>query len=65
MELTLKNGFCELSQKELEIIDGGMPPAALYALGFVCGTTPLAACIGLGLVVVGGITYAVAKSTHK
>ena len=65
MEKVLSNGFCEMTQKEKMEIDGGMAPAAIYALGFICGTTPLAACIGLGLVAVGGVVYAVSKTTHN
>lgn len=51
--LELRNGFCEVTQDELRVIDGGMAPAFLYALGFIASAPPLAVCIGIGLVLVG------------
>lgn len=47
------DGFCELSQNEMEQVDGGGFVAFVYALGFIAGTSPLAVCVGAGLVVVG------------
>lgn len=64
MENVMKNGFAELSADEMNEVDGGGFTAFVYALGFIAGTSPLAVCVGTGLVVVGGITYAVAKACH-
>lgn len=53
MELTMENGFQELSFSEMQRVEGGGVVAFVYALGFIAGTTPLAVCVGAGLVVVG------------
>ena len=45
MELTLGNGFCELSQDEMDFVDGGIATAVAVALlalggvGFTAGVT--------------------------
>ena len=58
--------FIELSNDEIMEVDGGMAPAALYALGFVCGCSPLAACVGIGCVVVGTGVYVYGRvKNHK
>lgn len=48
MEITLSNGFYEMSQDEMQIVVGGMAPAILYVLGFALGMSPLGACILVG-----------------
>lgn len=58
------NSFEPLQEDELFKVDGGMAPAWLYAAAFVAGVSPLALCVGTGLVVAGVIVYAVASSSH-
>lgn len=53
MENVMKNGFCELNENETIMVDGGGVVAFVFALGFIAGTTPLAVCVGAGIVVVG------------
>lgn len=53
MELTMTNGFYEMTESELELANGGGAVAFIYALGFMAGTSPLAVCVGGGLVLVG------------
>lgn len=53
MEMVLNNGFCEMSQNETVCVDGGGVVAFVYALGFIAGVSPLAVCVGAGLVLVG------------
>ncbi len=36
--------FTELDSRELQAVDGGWVHAAVYALGFVMGMSPLGAC---------------------
>lgn len=50
--LELSN-FSNLSEKELDMVDGGGFVAFVYALGFIAGTSPLAVCVGGGLVLIG------------
>lgn len=53
------NEFLELSQNEIEMIDGGGAVAAVYALGFVMGMSPLGALcvVGAGAVAFGAGVY--------
>lgn len=52
MEMTLSNGFCEMKEKEIMCVDGGGAVAAVYALGFVFGCSPMGAlCICGGVAV--------------
>ena len=36
MEMTLNNGFCEMSQDEMLVVDGGLDIGSAVT-GFVCG----------------------------
>jgi len=55
MEMTLSNGFCEMNEKEIMCVDGGGAVAAVYALGFVFGCSPMGAlCICGGVAVASG-----------
>ena len=53
MEIIKNNNFVHISLDELQEIDGGGFVAFIYALGFLAGTTPLAVCVGAGIVLVG------------
>lgn len=53
MEIIKSNGFYELNDTEMNSTNGGGFTAFIYALGFIAGTSPLAVCIGAGLVVIG------------
>lgn len=53
MEKALNNGFCELSQKEFENVNGGGITAFIYALGFMAGVAPVYVCVGGAMVLVG------------
>ena len=57
--------FSNLSMSELKTINGGMAPAALYALGFVMHTNPLAAIAACGGTIAAGIGAAVISSKKK
>lgn len=61
MELTLNNGFCELSDSEVFDVNGGMAPAAIYALGFAMGMTPAGALAVCGVAAAVGIGLAFAR----
>jgi hypothetical protein len=65
MKTILNQNFLELSREESENINGGMAPAALYALGFVMGTNPLTALVACGGAVVAGVGGAIAYSKAK
>lgn len=51
--MELSANFNELTFEEMENVDGGGPVAAVYALGFVMGVSPMAA-----LVICGGTAIA-------
>ena len=51
--------FCVMTQEDELMVDGGIAPAALYALGFAMNMSPLGALCVCGAVVVGGIVVAV------
>lgn len=57
--------FSNLSMSELETVNGGMAPAALYALGFVMHTNPLTAIVACGGTIAVGIGAAVISSKKK
>ena len=61
----MKNNFSNLSNFELENINGGMAPAALYALGFVLHTNPLTATIACGGLIFAGASAAVISIKKK
>lgn len=61
MEIAL-NRFEELSYDEAQAVDGGGVVAAVYALGFIMGMSPLGALIVCGVAIGAGIAVAVA--TH-
>lgn len=48
----------ELTEKELDAVSGGGATAALYALGFIFGMSPLGALVLCGAAVVGGVLIA-------
>lgn len=48
----------ELSEDDLENVAGGGFTAAIYALGFIFGTSPLGALVLCGAAVVGGVLLA-------
>lgn len=52
MEMTMKNEFCALSQREEEMVNGGGVVAFVYAMGFVFGCPPVAVCVAAGAGVV-------------
>ena len=62
--IAVNNALVELDQDELLNVDGGMAPAALYALGFVMGMSPLGACITLGCAVVAAGAGVAVALTH-
>ena len=65
MEMALNMGaFQELNQQEMLEVDGGGFTAFVYALGFIAGTSPLAVCIGAGLVVAGAACCVYGILTH-
>ena len=51
-----------LTEEELQVCDGGMAPAAIYALGFVMGTSPAAALAICGAAAVAGVGIALASN---
>ncbi len=55
-------GFAELTRNEMEVVEGGGIVAAVYALGFVMGMSPLGALVVCGVCIAGGIALAVAVS---
>ena len=57
-------GFVEVSQDEMMAVDGGGVVAAVYALGFVMGMTPLGAIAvcAVGAVALGAGIYIGLKS---
>ena len=55
----------ELSEEDLENVAGGGITAAVYALGFVFGMSPLGALCLCGGAVVGGVLLAVHDSKKK
>lgn len=62
--MAMNNSLVELNQDELQNVDGGMAPAALYALGFALNMTPLGACITVGCAIVAaGVGVAVALNS--
>lgn len=60
MTVKLNQKFNELSKEKMIQIDGGMLPAAVYALGFVMGMTPAGALVVCGATVAAGVATAVA-----
>lgn len=48
----------ELSEEDLDKVSGGGITAAIYALGFIFGMSPLGALVLCGAVVVGGVLLA-------
>lgn len=57
MEMIKTNGFCEMTKDEMTSVDGGGFTAAVYALGFAMGCSPLGAiciCVGATAAAVGG-----------
>jgi len=61
-EKVLNRNFEELTLYEVNEVNGGMAPAALYALGFVFGCSPagaIAICVGA---VAAGVGIAVAAN---
>ena len=63
METVMKNNnLCELSVEECNEANGGGVVAAVYALGFVMGMSPLGAICVVGACAVGGVALAVAAS---
>jgi len=61
----MEKHFSNLSNYELETINGGMAPAALYALGFVLHTSPLNAILVCGGLVATGIVAANLNTKNK
>ncbi|WP_294674995.1 hypothetical protein [uncultured Ruminococcus sp.] len=56
MENVMTKGFAELSASEMNEVEGGGVTAAIYALGFVFGCSPLGAiciCVGVTAAAVG------------
>ena len=60
--MKLTNGFYEMSEKETREVDGGGVVAAVYALGFVFGCSPLGALCICGGVAVASVAAGVAVS---
>lgn len=60
MENVMSNSFQELSIAEAQSVDGGGPVAAVYALGFIFGCSPLGALCIVGAAVVVGVGIAIA-----
>lgn len=58
-EKTEELGLHEMSEHELQEFNGGGFVAAVYALGFVMGMSPLGALIVCTTVIAGGITAGV------
>lgn len=59
MEMNLSKSFCEMLPEEEELVEGGGVVAAVYALGFVMGMSPLGALVVCGTCIVGGVATAV------
>ena len=55
----------ELSEEDLDNVSGGGFTAAVYALGFIFGMSPLGALVLCGAVVVGGALLAAHDSKKK
>lgn len=58
MEVTLKNGFCELTMDEMQVMDGGATVGATVAgtlgIALICWS-PVGAVVGSGAVAAGMI----------
>ncbi len=65
MENVMANGFTELTPDDLQKTDGGGFVAFVYALGFIAGCSPLAVCVGAGLVVAGTACCIYGIATHR
>lgn len=65
VEAIKKNQSGELNEGDLENVAGGGFTAAVYALGFVFGMSPLGALVLCGAVVVGGALLAANDSKKK
>ena len=59
MGKNLENTICKLSNEDLTQVNGGMLPAAVYALGFVFGMTPAGALVVCGAAVAAGVGAAI------
>lgn len=53
------NTLEEITNEEMLEVDGGMAPAAIYALGFVMGMSPTGALAVCGVTVAAGIAVAI------
>ena len=57
MELTMSNGFCELSMNEMELIDGGDSAAGVLVGTLLVSWAPVGACfnpvVGAGMALIG------------
>lgn len=62
MEMILNNNFITMTNDEKNQINGGGFVAAVYALGFVMGMSPLGALCLCGVCVAGGITAGIIAS---
>lgn len=58
VEAIKKSNSEELSEEDLDNVAGGGITAAVYALGFVFGMSPLGALVLCGAAVVGGVLLA-------
>lgn len=58
----VSNAFTELKGNEMSQVNGGGITAAVYALGFVMGMTPLGALCVCGACIVGGVAAGVVVS---
>ncbi len=61
MEMTLRNGFYNMSSEELMEVDGGLQPVTIAFIGIVA--IAAAPAIGVGMVAVSGVSAAIAVGT--
>ena len=65
VEAIKKSQNDELNEEDLENVSGGGITAAVYALGFVFGMSPLGALVLCGAVLAGGVLLAAHDSRKK
>lgn len=65
VEAIKKSQNDELNEADLENVSGGGITAAVYALGFVFGMSPLGALVLCGAAVAGGVLLAVHDAKKK
>lgn len=57
MELTMRNGFCELSMDEMELVDGGASASGVFIGTIMVSWAPVGACfnplVGAGMALIG------------